>query len=105
MSLAKDGLAAPGLRSVDCTVLLQRKPGSSSMISLTTAAVLLCVFSGLFFLALWMYYDRRDHRLFEGERRHTTYHCIRCDHVYGIRGSKAEAECPKCGQRNSRLHY
>lgn len=105
MFIRKDGLAASGSRSVDCIQLRQRQAGTSYMISLTTAAVLLCVFSGLFFLALWMYYDRRDHRLFEGERRHTTFHCIRCDHIYGIRGSKAEADCPKCGQRNSRLHY
>jgi len=75
------------------------------MISITTASVLLCVFAGLFFLVLWMYYDRRDHRMFEGERRRSTFHCVRCDHLYSARKGTDQAECPACGHRNPRLHF
>ena len=75
------------------------------MISLTTAMVLFCVIVGLFFLALWMYYDRRDHHLFEGERRKTSFHCIRCDHLYAAKGGSQLAKCPNCGHENSRLRF
>jgi Zn finger protein HypA/HybF involved in hydrogenase expression len=54
---------------------------------------------------LWLYYDRRDHKLFEGERRKTTFHCIRCDHIWAERAGTEECLCPKCGQKNARLKF
>ena len=36
---------------------------------LTNAAAVYCTFVGLTFLGLWLWYDRRDHRRFELERR------------------------------------
>ncbi|OIR07398.1 hypothetical protein GALL_103560 [mine drainage metagenome] len=76
------------------------------MFSLTTGAVLFCVFVGLFFLVLWLYYDRRDHRMFEGERRKTAFHCIRCDTLYSAKAGVGETcPCPKCGHMNARLRF
>ena len=49
------------------------------MFELTTAAVIYCVLVAAVFLGLWLYYDRRDHRRFERERRKIVFHCIRCN--------------------------
>jgi len=75
------------------------------MIDLTTGAVIFCVATGLFFLVLWLCYDRRDHRLFERERRKTAFHCIRCDHIWAEKSGVEECKCPKCGHTNVRLRY
>ncbi len=75
------------------------------MFEFTTAVVAFCVISGLFFLALWLYYDRRDHRMFEGERRKTIFHCVRCDHLYAVKTGTAVAPCPNCGKENAKLHF
>jgi hypothetical protein len=75
------------------------------MFDLTTGAVLFCVVAGLFFLCLWLYYDRRDHRLFEGERRKITFHCLRCDALYAARAGTQSCACPKCGHMNNRLKF
>ncbi|TAL44133.1 MAG: hydrogenase nickel incorporation protein HypA, partial [Salinibacterium sp.] len=52
------------------------------MLALPTAAVIYCALVAVVFLALWLWYDRRDHARFEGQRRKTTFHCIRCDRLY-----------------------
>ena len=75
------------------------------MFDLTTGAVVFCTLVGLFFLGLWLYYDRRDHRRFEGERRKTTFHCIRCDHIYAAPGGVDLCKCPRCGHENVRLKF
>lgn len=75
------------------------------MFDLTLGAVFFCVAAGIFFLVLWLYYDRRDHELFEKERRKTSFHCIRCDHLYAAKTGTEECECPRCGHRNLRLKY
>jgi len=74
-------------------------------IALTTGAVVFCTLVGLFFLGLWLYYDRRDHRRFEGERRKTTFHCIRCDHLYAAPSGVDLCKCPRCGHENVRLKF
>lgn len=75
------------------------------MFELSTAAVVYCLLVGLSFLGLWLWYDRRDHRRFERERRRTTFHCIRCDALYTAPGDIELARCPKCGHENSRLKF
>lgn len=72
---------------------------------LTTGAVVYCCGLAAFFLGLWIYYDRRDHARFEAERRKTTFHCIRCDHLYSKRGRHESAPCPRCGFENGRLRF
>ena len=75
------------------------------MFELPVAAVIYCVLVAIVFLALWLYYDRRDHRRFESERRRTSFHCIRCDQLYSG-GARAElCLCPRCGHENARLRF
>jgi rRNA maturation endonuclease Nob1 len=75
------------------------------MFDLTTASVIYCVLTAAVFLGLWLWYDRRDHRRFELERRRTTFHCIRCDALYTAPSGTELANCPKCGHENSRLRF
>ena len=75
------------------------------MFDLTTATVIYCVLVAVVFLALWLYYDRRDHRRFELERRKTVFHCIRCDTLYTALGGTELCKCPKCGHENARLRF
>jgi len=75
------------------------------MFDFSAAAIVYCVLVGVFFLGLWLYYDRRDHRRFEGERRKTTFHCIRCDHIYAVPGNPESSPCPHCGHENTRLKF
>jgi DNA-directed RNA polymerase subunit RPC12/RpoP len=71
----------------------------------TTAVVIYCVLVAAVFLGLWLYYDGRDHRRFERERRKTVFHCIRCDAVYTAPGDTPLCKCPKCGHENTRLRF
>ena len=71
----------------------------------STAAVVYCVIVGAVFLGLWLWYDHRDHERFEGERRRTTFHCIRCDALYTARSGTELARCPKCAHENGRLRF
>ena len=75
------------------------------MFELTTAVVIYCVLVGAVFLGLWLYYDRRDHRRFERERRKTVFHCIRCDALYTAPAGMELCKCPKCGHENARLRF
>jgi len=75
------------------------------MLEFSTAAVVFCVLVAAVFLGLWLYYDRRDHRRFEAERRKTTFHCIRCDAIYSAPKGTQLCRCPKCGHENGRLRF
>ena len=75
------------------------------MFDLTTAAVLYCVIVAVVIIGLWLWYDRRDHRHFEAERRKTTFHCIRCDALYSAPAATELCRCPKCGHANARLKF
>jgi hypothetical protein len=75
------------------------------MFDFATATVVYCLLVAAAFLGLWFYYDRRDHRRFEIERRKTTFHCIRCDTLYSALGGFELCKCPKCGHENSRLRF
>ena len=75
------------------------------MFDLTTGAVIFCTLTGLLFLGLWLWYDRRDHVRFDAECFRATFHCIRCDHLYAARREVAAAPCPKCGHENTRLKF
>ncbi len=75
------------------------------MFDLTTGAVLYCVLLAVGFLVLWLYYDRRDHRRFERERRKTTFHCIRCDQLYTAPVGTELSPCPRCAHENTRLRF
>lgn len=75
------------------------------MFDLPAAAIVYCLLVAVLFLALWLWYDRRDHRTFEQERRKTTFHCIRCDELYTAATGVELAKCPRCGHENTRLKF
>lgn len=75
------------------------------MFEFSTAVVFYCVIVAAVFVGLWLWYDRRDHRRFERERRKTTFHCVRCDSLYSATGGAEVAPCPDCGHENSRLRF
>jgi hypothetical protein len=75
------------------------------MFPLPAAVVLYCTVVGLFFLGVWLYFDRRDHERFERERRKTTFHCIRCDRLYTAAAGPDVRACPRCGHPNARLRF
>jgi rRNA maturation endonuclease Nob1 len=72
---------------------------------LVTATFIYCVLVAGVFLGLWIYYDRRDHARFEAERRHVSFRCVRCQHLYAVQGEKPTSICPRCGQENDRLRF
>ena len=75
------------------------------MLDLTFGVVSYCVLAGLIFLGLWLWYDRRDHASFDVECRKTTFHCIRCGHLYAEKQGTELALCPKCAHQNVRLKF
>lgn len=72
---------------------------------LTLGAVAYCLLVLGFFFGVWIYYDRRDHALFDAERRKVTFHCLRCGHLYTARAGAETAACPRCGHTNARLKF
>jgi len=76
-----------------------------AMTGLPIAAVIYCTLVGAVFLGLWLYYDRREHARFELQRRKTTFHCIRCDHLYPAPAGTELCKCPRCGHENARLRF
>lgn len=72
---------------------------------LTLGAVFYCLLVLGFLFGVWVYYDRRDHALFEAERRKVTFHCVRCDHLYTAKAGPETAVCPRCGHTNARLKF
>ena len=75
------------------------------MFELSTATAIYCALVAVAFWGLWSYYDRRDQRRFELERRKTVFHCIRCDALYTAPTGTELSKCPKCGHENSRLRF
>lgn len=74
-------------------------------VSLSIAAVAYVVAAGVLVLGLWFYYDLRDSRMYDRERRQTMFHCIRCDQLYTAPAGAETCVCPRCGFRNARLTF
>lgn len=72
---------------------------------LATVVTLYCFLVAALFLALWMFYDRRDHALFEHARRKSTFLCAKCNHLYAAAGRPDSSTCPRCGRENTRLKF
>lgn len=72
---------------------------------LQIASFIYCLLVACVFLGLWLYYDRRDYARFEVERRRTTFCCVRCNHLFVVRGAVDSSPCPICGQENTRLRF
>ena len=72
---------------------------------LPLGVVAYCFLVLVFFFGVWIYYDRRDHALFEAERRRMTFHCVRCSHLYTAKADAETCPCPRCGHANVRLKF
>jgi uncharacterized paraquat-inducible protein A len=75
------------------------------MFEFNSAVILYCVAVAVVFAGLWLWYDRRDNRRYEQQRRRTTFHCIRCDALYSAPHGTELCKCPKCGHENARLKF
>ena len=76
-----------------------------AVFDLASGAFAFSLVVALGFLGLWLYYDRRDYARYEAERRQTSFHCIRCDHVFALPGHLDGGTCPRCGHENGRLRF
>ncbi len=56
-------------------------------------------------LVLWFYYDWKQAHQYEAQRSKVIYHCIKCSCIYTGPYRSEEADCPKCGFTNARLHF
>jgi uncharacterized paraquat-inducible protein A len=74
-------------------------------VDLSLAFVLYPVIGLVAVAGLWLYFDRRDRQFFDRTRRKTTFHCLKCDHVYSHAGPGELCPCPRCGHENPRLHF
>jgi rubrerythrin len=72
---------------------------------LALGTVVYCLLALGFFYGVWIYYDRRDHALYDTERRKVTFHCIRCGQLYTAKTGTETAVCPRCGHVNARLKF
>ena len=72
---------------------------------LALGAVVYCLLALGFFYGVWIYYDRRDHALYDTERRKVTFHCIHCGQLYTAKTGTETAACPRCGHTNTRLKF
>jgi Zn finger protein HypA/HybF involved in hydrogenase expression len=72
---------------------------------LTLGASLYCLLVLVFFFGVWIYYDRRDHALFDSERQKLTFYCLRCGRLYTAKSRNETAVCPQCGHTNTRLKF
>ncbi|MEX0325432.1 MAG: hydrogenase nickel incorporation protein HypA [Puniceicoccaceae bacterium] len=59
----------------------------------------------LFFVALWIYYDRRDHLFYDRQRTRHVHHCVKCGTLYASRADSGTEACPQCGFRNASLRF
>lgn len=74
-------------------------------VELTFGVVLYPLIGVLLVCTLWWFYDRRDQRYYDRTRRRSTFHCLKCQHVYTSTAREDLANCPRCGHPNSRLHF
>ena len=74
-------------------------------VSLSFGALIYTFGTCAIILGLWLYYDVRDHGMYESERRQAIFHCIRCDKLYTARAGTETCPCPRCAFRNSRLRF
>jgi len=74
-------------------------------IPISVAAVIYIGTACVTTFGLWFYYDHRDKRLYDLERRKVNFHCIRCDKLYTARAGTELCECPRCQFQNQRLTF
>lgn len=74
-------------------------------VEITFGVVLYPLIGVLLIAGLWWFYDRRDRKFYDRTRRRTTFHCLKCQHVYTSTDRHEIDECPRCRHPNARLHF
>ena len=74
-------------------------------VEITFGFVLYALIGVLLIAGLWWFYDRRDRQYYDRTRRLTTFHCLKCHHVYTSTERRDLCACPRCGHENARLHF
>lgn len=59
----------------------------------------------LFFVLVWLYYDRRDRLFYDRQRLRRVHHCVKCGKLYASRDGGEQVDCPACGFRNPSLRF
>ncbi|MGA1204957.1 MAG: hydrogenase nickel incorporation protein HypA [Opitutales bacterium] len=59
----------------------------------------------LFFVAVWIFYDRRDRQFYDRQRIRHVHHCVRCGTLYAARDPEGGDNCPSCGFKNAALRF
>ena len=59
----------------------------------------------LFFVAVWMFYDRRDRQFYDRQRIRHVHHCVKCGTLYATRDRESGDKCPQCGFKNAALRF
>jgi Zn finger protein HypA/HybF involved in hydrogenase expression len=75
------------------------------MLALPAAAVIYCALVAVVSWRSGSGMTGATTQRFEGQRRKTTFHCIRCDQLYAAPGGRELCPCPRCGHENSRLRF
>lgn len=63
------------------------------------------VFGLIFFVLIWLYYDRRDRLYYDYQRLRHIHHCVKCGALYTSREKDPLAPCPSCGFKNASLRF
>jgi hypothetical protein len=58
----------------------------------------------VFFVLVWLYYDRRDRLFYDRQRLRHVHHCVKCDTLY-TSPEAGVVECPSCGFKNPSLRF
>ena len=59
----------------------------------------------VFFITLWLYYDRRDKIFYDRQRLRHVHHCVKCGNLYATRNGSENTACPECGFENPSLRF
>ena len=74
-------------------------------VSLEFFATVFVMIGMVFFVFLWLFYDRRDRIYYDRQRLKHVHHCAKCGHLYTSRFSTGTAPCPNCELPNPPLHF
>jgi hypothetical protein len=59
----------------------------------------------VFFMLIWLYYDRRDRQYYDRQRLRHVHHCVKCGMLYTSADLDQSADCPSCGFKNPSLRF
>lgn len=75
------------------------------IVSFETFVIAFLIAGLVFFMAIWMYYDRRDQTYYDRQRVRHVHHCVKCGTLYTSREGGMPVPCPACAFRNPSLRF